>query len=371
MIRLAALLCFFFIALPATASTSESHDSYLTLTVERATVAGEWKIRLLDLQSALRLDANHDGEATWSEIEHRRADIESYLGSHLQVLTHASDPGITFGQLIYGAQNGEPFILSRFAMQAPEDIEKITVDYSPLNQRSLDDRCVLKVIWSGKGMHQAMLSTTRRTLSFDRSAASSSEFAEFLQSGIWHIGSGYDHVLFLIVLLIPAVYRRTEQGREAVSDMGSVLGQVLIIVSAFTVAHSITLTCAVMQWIHLPVRLVESAIAASIFLAAVHNFLPSTAGGRGAWLAFGFGLLHGFGFAGVLSDVDTAGAPLWRVLLAFNLGVEVGQLAIVAAFLPMAFFLRETRFYRTGVLYGGSSIASVCALFWFWRRAFV
>jgi hypothetical protein len=178
-------------------------------------------------------------------------------------------------------------------------------------------------------------------------------------------------VLFLIVLLIPAVYRRTEHGREAVPDMGSAIGRVFIIVSAFTVAHSITLTCAVMQWIHLPVRLVESAIAASVFLAAVHNFLPSAAGGRGAWLAFGFGLLHGFGFAGVLSEVDTQGAPLWRVLLAFNLGVEVGQLAIVAAFLPIAFFLRETRFYRTGVLYGGSSIASVCALFWFWRRACV
>ncbi len=117
-------------------------------------------------------------------------------------------------------------------------------------------------------------------------------------------------------------------------------------------------------------QLVESSIAASIFVAAVLNFLPSTAGIRGAWLAFGFGLLHGFGFASVLSEIDVGAAPLWRTLVGFNLGVEVGQLAIVAAFLPIAFLLRNTTFYRTGVVYGGSTLAGLCALFWFWTRAF-
>ena len=125
-----------------------------------------------------------------------------------------------------------------------------------------------------------------------------------------------------------------------------------------------------MHWISLPGRLVESAIAASIFVAAMLNFLPGTAGSRGAWLAFGFGLLHGFGFAGAVSEIDLAGTPLWRSLIAFNLGVEAGQLVIVAAFLPLAFFLRNTRFYRTGVVYGGSSLAGLCAVVWFWHRAF-
>ncbi len=172
------------------------------------------------------------------------------------------------------------------------------------------------------------------------------------------------------MLLIPAVFRPTANGREAVPDFNSALLRVVIIVSAFTVAHSITLTCAAMQWVRLPSRLVESVIAASIFIAALHNFLPRTAGGRSAWLAFGFGLIHGFGFAGALSEIGAEGAPLWHTLLAFNLGVEVGQLAIVAVFLPCAYFLRATRFYRTGVLYGGSSIAGLCALYWFWGRAF-
>ena len=375
MTRLAALLgLLLLLCLPTAllaADAPPAHESYLTLTVERESLAGEWKLRLLDLESALRLDANRDGEIIWPEIEHRREDIHEYLRAHLGILTNGAEPSLRFGPLIYGAQHGQPFILSRFEMEAPAEIDQITVRYSPLDGRNLDERCVLKIVWPGEGMYKAVIAAGSGSLSFERNSAALSGFQEFLQSGIWHIWSGYDHVLFLIVLLIPAVYRRTANGREAVPDLGSAAARVFVIVSAFTVAHSITLTCAAMQWIHLPGRLVESAIAASVFLAALHNFLPTTAGGRGAWLAFGFGLLHGFGFAGVLSDAGSEGVPLWRTLLAFNLGVEIGQLAIVAAFLPLAYFLRETRFYRAGVLYGGSSAAGACALFWFWRRAFV
>jgi hypothetical protein len=219
-------------------------------------------------------------------------------------------------------------------------------------------------------MHEAMISTPSATLSFTRDTAAGSGFLTFLRSGVLHIWSGYDHVLFLLVLLIPAVFKRTPTGREAVPDFAGAFGRVVVIVSAFTAAHSITLTCAAMHWISLPSRLVESAIAASIFAAAILNLLPTTAGARGAWLALGFGLLHGFGFASALGEMEPKGAPLWQTLFAFNIGVEAGQLAIVAAFLPVAYLLRNTRFYRTGVVYGGSSIAGLCALLWFWRRAF-
>jgi hypothetical protein len=218
-------------------------------------------------------------------------------------------------------------------------------------------------------MQRAQVSAGGGTLTFQRSAAAGSGFMDSFRQGVWHIWTGYDHVLFLLVLLIPAVFRATPGGRVAVPAFEEAALRVVIIVSAFTAAHSITLACAALDWIRLPSRLVESVIAASIFVAALSNFLPRTAGGRSAWLAFGFGLIHGFGFAGALSEIGAEGAPLWRTLLAFNLGVEAGQLAIVAAFLPIAYSLRQTRIYRTAVLYGGSSIAGLCALFWFWERA--
>jgi hypothetical protein len=365
MTRLVGMICLVLLALPCGASAQKGPECSLILQVEDSGFTGEWQVSLLSLSSALQLGANRDGEVTWPQIEHRRADIETYLGAHLQILPNGAGAHLGFNRLAYGMRGDEPFILARLAGEAPGRINTIGVNYS-LPQHP----CTLKILWSGEGMHQARVSAGNGPVSFERSSAARSAFTESLQQGIWHIWTGYDHILFLIVLLIPAVFQRTRHGREAVPTFGSAALRVVIIVSAFTVAHSVTLACAALGWIHVPARLVESVIAASIFLAALNNFLPRTAGGRSAWLAFGFGLIHGFGFAGALSEIGADGGPLWRTLAAFNLGVEIGQLAIVAVFLPIAFSLRQTRFYRTGILYGGSSIAGLCALFWFWERAF-
>ena len=143
---------------------------------------------------------------------------------------------------------------------------------------------------------------------------------------------------------------------------------VLAVVTAFTLAHSITLSLAALQIISLPSRLVESAIAASVVFAAANNLVPMV---QGRWLmAFFFGLIHGFGFASVLTELGLPTGALVVSLVGFNLGVELGQLAIVAVFLPLAFVLRHTRFYQRGVLVGGSWAALLVALAWFVERAF-
>jgi hypothetical protein len=350
-------------------AAENAHESSLSLEVAAVSLEGEWKVRILDIDPALQLDANHDGTVTWPEIEHRRGDIETYLGTHLRLLAGDVDLPFHFERLMYGVQGGEPFLLAQLTADAPQPIATLGIDYS-LPTRRANDRCAVKVIWPGQGMHEAEIVPGRGVLTFARATAGRSAFLDSLQQGVWHIWSGYDHVLFLLVLLIPAVFQRIDGTRAAVTSFRGVLLRVVIIVSAFTVAHSITLTCAAMGWIRLPSRLVESVIAASILIAALNNFQPRAAGERSAWLAFGFGLIHGFGFAGALTEIGTQGGPLWRTLVAFNFGVETGQLAIVAVFLPLAYWLRQTRFYRTGVLYGGSSIAGVCALFWLWERAF-
>jgi hypothetical protein len=141
------------------------------------------------------------------------------------------------------------------------------------------------------------------------------------------------------------------------------------VVTAFTVAHSITLTLAALGVIALPSRLVESAIAASVVLAALNNVRPAVYGGRWA-IAFLFGLIHGFGFASVLADLGLPRESLLLSLVAFNVGVELGQLAIVAMFLPVAYALRATRFYRRVILVGGSLAVAAIAFAWLLERAF-
>ncbi len=191
----------------------------------------------------------------------------------------------------------------------------------------------------------------------------------YIIEGIWHIWIGFDHILFLLSLLLPAVLVYEVKRWQGAPTFGLALRQVVGVVTAFTLAHSITLTLASLELMSLPSRWVESAIAASVVLAAANNLWPVVE--RRRWLlAFMFGLIHGFGFASVLTELGLPKDALVLSLLGFNLGVEIGQLAIVAAFLPVAYLLRNTRFYRRGIFKSGSIITAVVALFWLIERAF-
>jgi len=188
-----------------------------------------------------------------------------------------------------------------------------------------------------------------------------------IAEGARHVFGGADHVAFLVTLLLPAVLVRERRGWRPAPRFGAALRATLSIVTAFTLAHSLTLGLAALGVVRLPVRLVESTIAATVALAALHNlraFLPGPAAG----VAFGFGLVHGLGFASAFGTLELSAGDLVPALLGFNLGVELGQLAIVAVLLPLAFWLRGSWLYQRGVLAGGSlAIALVSAVWWLER----
>jgi hypothetical protein len=160
----------------------------------------------------------------------------------------------------------------------------------------------------------------------------------------------------------------TTRGWAPVERFTEAFWDVFKVVTSFTVAHSVTLSLAALSVIELPSRLVETAIAFSVLLAAANNIRPVVYGRR--WIvAFVFGLIHGFGFASVLSDLGLPQEALLTALVGFNLGVEVGQLAIVTAFLPFAYAMRRTVLYRRVILVGGSAIIAVVAAAWMAERA--
>ncbi|MDP9124940.1 MAG: HupE/UreJ family protein, partial [Pseudomonadota bacterium] len=205
-----------------------------------------------------------------------------------------------------------------------------------------------------------------------------SSFFGFVREGVHHILIGYDHILFLLSLLLPAVWirsavtdprTRVTRTRWVASDnLRLALTNVLKVVTAFTVAHSITLALSVLNVVNPPSRWVESIIAASVVLAALNNIWPLISEAR--WkLTFVFGLVHGFGFASALKDAGLAKGALVGPLVGFNVGVEIGQLCIVAVVLPLAWSLRHTRTYRGAFAAGSLAIAAVAGL-WFVQRAF-
>jgi len=223
---------------------------------------------------------------------------------------------------------------------------------------------------AGASVRSAVLDPSAPAQPFELSEAGVwKTLVTYVGQGVWHIWIGIDHILFLVALLLPTVLWR-EGGRwVAARTLRAVGWDVLKVVTGFTLAHSITLTLATLGWVTLPSRPVESVIAASVALAAANNLWPVIGGRRWA-VAFAFGLVHGFGFAGALAELGLPQGALAASLLGFNVGVEVGQLAIVAVFLPVAFALRGTRFYRQGVLVGGSVLIACVALLWFAERAF-
>jgi hypothetical protein len=190
-----------------------------------------------------------------------------------------------------------------------------------------------------------------------------------VREGVWHIWIGLDHILFLISLLLPSVLLWRTIAWQPAERAIDAFWDVFRVVTAFTVAHSITLSLAVLGVIDLPSRFVEAVIAASVVVAALNNLRPLVT--RRLWMvAFGFGLVHGFGFASVLADLGLPRGALALALVGFNVGVELGQLAIVLVFLPFAFALRRTRFYRRWVMVGGSLVIAALAAVWFVERAF-
>ena len=216
----------------------------------------------------------------------------------------------------------------------------------------------------------AIFSDTDRKQKFQLAKPSAwKQFVDYLIEGVWHIWIGIDHILFLLSLLLPAVLVWAADRWKSAASFRSAFIEVLKVVTAFTVAHSITLSLAALQIINMPSWIAESAIAASVVVAALNNVFPIFHGRR--WMvAFGFGLIHGFGFANVLTELGLPQSTLLIALVGFNLGVELGQVAIVAVFLPIAFLLRDTWAYRKLVLVAGSLLIAFIAAAWLVERVF-
>jgi hypothetical protein len=303
------------------------------------------------------------------QIAARREALLTYAARGLVVLVNGERQLLHFDGIRDAAQNGEAVLILALRATAPARINALDVGYTLFFEDDVLHECLARIDWDGGSSQEAVFRLGEPFQHLQRGAGAAPGFQQFLRSGVWHIWTGYDHVLFLLALLLPAVLLPARRAWVAAPDLSAALLRATAIVTAFTIAHSVTLIVASLGWVRLPERLVESAIALSVFIAAASNFLPA-AGIGGPWMAFAFGLLHGFGFAGVLSGLVPDTAQVWRPLLGFNLGVELGQLAIVAIFFPVAWALRGTSGYRLVVVKGGSALVCACAAVWFFTRAF-
>jgi hypothetical protein len=344
-------------------------DSYLSFAVQGNVVAGQWDIALRDLDFALGLDSNGDAEITWGEVRAKHPEIAAYAMSRLQLSAQGNVCPLLVSEHLVDDHTDGAYAVLRFTAQCAVPIQILQTRYNLFFDIDPQHKGLLRLDYLGNAS-TAIFSPEKATQEFTLKQLSKwQQFLDYAREGVWHIWIGYDHILFLLALLLPAVVFRQGQRWQAVTAFKPAFWSVLKIVTAFTLAHSITLTLATLGVISLPSRWVESTIAASVVIAAINNIYPLFRERR--WMmAFAFGLIHGFGFASVLSDLGLPQGALALALVGFNLGVEAGQLAIVAVFLPIAFALRYSWLYQRFILFGGSIVIAILATIWFAERAF-
>jgi len=361
-----------------TAWPHKPSDSYLTLAVQGSVVSVRWDVALRDLDAELGLDVNDDGSLTWGEVRTREGDIDALVlpALHVRSAGHecvAGQNARSAASLALDSHSDGNYVVLRYGLDCGRTPQNLEVEYRLFASSDPSHRGIVRVLAEDGSTTAAVLGPDayRRVFSLTNSSRLET-LREFIVEGIWHIWLGFDHILFLLALLLPAVLVRASAGARAAwsprPTLPPALIDVLKIVTAFTIAHSITLTAAVLGLVSLPSRVVESGIALTVFLSAVNNLRPVLRERR--WIAaFVFGLIHGFGFASALLDLGLSAGALGLSLFGFNLGVEIGQLAIVAVFVPTAFVLRSTRIYQRGILLGGSFVVALIAVVWFIERA--
>lgn len=359
--------------LTSTAFGHKASDSYLNLRIEEGKVTGQWDLALRDLEYAIGIDANEDGAITWGEVQQRHREIEQYALNHLRIQIDGSVTAWRVTHHALEAHTDGTYAAVFFEVPHRAEVRELSLRYSAFFADDPQHRGLARFEMSGEkvSMLTAVLSPDKPEAQFIVGAARSqaARARVFASTGVWHIWHGADHLLFLFALLLPAVLYRRDHDWRGVARLRPALIEVARVVTAFTVAHSLTLTVATMDWLRPPSRLIETIIALSIILAALNNVRPYFRGR--AWVvAFFFGLIHGFGFAEVLVDLGLTKWDLAVALVGFNLGVEAGQLLVVAIFLPVAFLTRNSWFYRSVALKGGSILVSILAGIWVIERAF-
>lgn len=340
----------FFIALLllATPLSSFAHSpstSYIRVGLDRNAASLWLSFNWSEDQQLAAFDDNRDGRLEAAEAHRHKNEIARRLAT---VLFIAARDGVPLAARVEQVTVDGPHLEITSTVPLPADRSGLRLR-SRLPEILSASHISLVKISGGPEVEEAVLDRNNPDAEFSAPGLGA-QAAAFLWLGVRHIFTGYDHVLFLVALLLAG---------------GSTI-ELVKIVTSFTVAHSITLALAALAVVMLPVRFVESAIALSICYVAAENMVLPHAGRR--WvITFFFGLIHGFGFSTILRELELPRASLATSLVFFNLGVETGQVAIVLLFLPLLALLRRSAHHRQIVIALSSAILIVGG-YWFVQR---
>ncbi len=285
------------------------------------------------------------------DILKNRKKIVSYIKRHIKI-----------GNCIL--KDKKFTIKNEIVVDVDFDLQCLKSDFSPIKFNLFFDfdktqQGIMKIV--SPSFEKVLVFSVRKDNYILKLNSSENYFKKFVVEGIWHIWEGFDHLLFLLMLILPI----TLIGKSLKES----LFEIFKIITAFTVSHSITLSLSAFNIFSPPQRLIESLIALSVLVSGINNLYPFVRFKKEWLLAFLFGFVHGFGFSEALKDLDLMFGNFVKAVFGFNLGVEIGQMAVVTAVFPTLFFLNHFKFY--GKIYNFLVYSTVfISFFWFLQRAF-
>ncbi|MCB1754172.1 MAG: HupE/UreJ family protein [Gammaproteobacteria bacterium] len=361
---IAVFLCFFAM-LPPLAQAHKLSDSYLTLNDGNSGPALRWDIALRDLHEVMSLDTDGDRQVTWQEVLDSQQSIQTIAAGGLLISRAGVDCQLSEPSLNFTRHSDGGYAVLDYQVHCPAGDEPLHIDYRLFADAIPQHHGVLSDQREDFDGTPQILSPEKPTLVLSPDSKPA-VFLPFFWQGIVHIAIGLDHIVFVLTLLVAATVSRPF--REKSRSKGRVLKEVMILLTAFTVAHSITLALSVSGLVALPSRWVESAIAATVAIVALNNLWPIFPERYRVGLTFVFGLIHGFGFAGVMRALPITQGELALSLAGFNIGVELGQIALVILALPLLLWGRIPLALRRTAGLGGSAAAVVIGTVLFTER---
>ncbi|WP_414828480.1 HupE/UreJ family protein [Alteromonas sp. H39] len=348
------------------AQSHEISSGYLTIASQKdSNISGELSVKPYDLAHVVNVDSDADGQLTWGEVMFAQEAIGDYLQSHLSFSRNNDACTLTSGSPTLSVISGENLITVPFSATCPPG-ESLSVSYRGIFDFDPTHK-VLTTFTANEIATSVVLTQSSPSYKFDsRNTGFWDGVLSFVYEGIIHIWIGIDHILFLLALLLTVNLIRRQASWVGRPTITPILKETIYLVTAFTVAHSITLTITALGWIAPSSRWVEVGIAVSVLLTAMNNIWPVVT--RLTWITFAFGLLHGMGFASVFAELQSNSNSTLVTVASFNIGVEIGQLVIVLAVLPLLIVVRKWRWYPRAMMPLASSAIAIVALNWAIQR---
>jgi len=352
----------FILLFPALGFPHAGNVSYSQITVEGTRLRQEIQILVEELLLAVPFDSNQDGAVSQGELDAARERLSAYLSQKVEVTSGDVDLPLRIEALRIVQRevedSSEPlsFLLAQLVFESPHPLTEFKIRSHLLDQVDIRHHNFAKINISG--LSRPFVFTPSNTFVYEGGMGRSAQFVpglgetlyNFGRLGADHIFSGYDHILFLIGLLLVATR----------------FADILKVVTAFTIAHSFSLALAALQWVEVASRMVEPFIALSIMYVAFENFFSWFPAKR--WLiSFGFGLIHGLAFAQGLQVLKLPPPQFIAALLSFNVGIEVAQVIIVALTFPAILAMAKAS-WRPRAIQGLSSVLFCLGALWLIQR---